>query len=131
MIWYDSRARRNRQTIADRLTAAEPQALAAPSLPPELAAELQHRILGEVVLPGDPAYDAARRLANPRFSACPQAIVFCEVEADVRECLSVAQRAGLAVVVRSGGHSTGGFSANDGLLLDVSRIDDVCVDTAA
>jgi FAD/FMN-containing dehydrogenase len=89
---------------------------------------LQYSIVGQVVLPGDPDYDQARMLSNPRFSAFPAVIVYCEVESDVQACLSWARRRGLPVVVRSGGHSTGGFSSQNGFLIDVSRLNDVVVD---
>ena len=126
MIWYDSHAQRlKQQTRRWEANAQGVQALQA--LPPELAKELQEKIVGQVVLPGDPEYDADRMLSNPRFSAYPQVIVYCEVESDVSECLSVAKRANLSVVVRSGGHSTGGFSSQDGFLIDVSRMNDVTI----
>ncbi|RJL21814.1 FAD-binding oxidoreductase [Paracoccus siganidrum] len=129
MMWYDSRAAHRRRKIAQ--WTADAALLPPGALPPELAAELQQKITGTVVLPGDPDYDADRMLSNPRFSAHPAVIVYCETEADVAECLDVAQRARLAVVVRSGGHSTGGFSAQDGFLLDVSRLNDVVVEPEA
>ncbi|WP_239059875.1 FAD-dependent oxidoreductase [Ruegeria sp. PrR005] len=66
-------------------------------------------------------------LSNPRFSAFPEVIVYCEVEADVAECLRVARALSMAVVVRSGGHSTAGFSSQNGFLIDVSRMNDVCI----
>ncbi|MCV2890278.1 FAD-binding oxidoreductase [Ruegeria aquimaris] len=96
-------------------------------LPAKYAEELQRNILGTVVLPGDPEYNADRMLSNPRFSACPEVIVYCEVEADVAECLRVARALLMAVVVRSGGHSTAGFSSQNGFLIDVSRMNDVCI----
>ncbi|WP_322890866.1 FAD-binding oxidoreductase [Yoonia sp. 76] len=82
-------------------------------------------------MPGDPDYERDRRLANPRFSHFPDVIVYCEVESDVAECLRVAALAEMSVVVRSGGHSTAGFSSQPGFLIDVSRMNDVFVEPAA
>lgn len=132
MLWYDSKARERAQRIAgweaDAAAKAPAKAPAPTRLPHKYAVELQQNIIGDVVLPGDPDYNTDRMLSNPRFSSFPQVIVYCEAESDVAECLKVAREVGLAVVVRSGGHSTGGFSSNDGFLIDVSRLNDVCVD---
>jgi FAD/FMN-containing dehydrogenase len=127
LLWSDSSARR----IARVLPLWQDAAAAAPDggqLPPELAAELHRKIVGTVVMPGDPDYDQDRMLSNPRFSHFPAVIVYCEVESDVAECLAVAAQARMSVVVRSGGHSTGGFSSQSGFLIDVSRMDDVFVE---
>ncbi|NDW47014.1 FAD-binding oxidoreductase [Ruegeria sp. PrR005] len=126
MLWYDSRAQRLRKR--SELWAAKRETEgSAQGLPPKYAEELQKNILGTVVLPGDPEYNADRMLSNPRFSAFPEVIVYCEVEADVAECLRVARALSMAVVVRSGGHSTAGFSSQNGFLIDVSRMNDVCI----
>jgi FAD/FMN-containing dehydrogenase len=86
------------------------------------AADLQARIVGTVVLPSDPAYDLDRQESNPAFQAFPQVIVYCAVESDVVACLEVARSSGLWVAVRSGGHSTAGYSVNSGMVIDVSRL---------
>ncbi|MCE8530771.1 FAD-binding oxidoreductase [Ruegeria pomeroyi] len=130
MLWYDSRAQRLRERAAI-WTHNRIKNEALQGLPPKYAEELQKRILGTVVLPGDPEYDTDRMLSNPRFSAYPQVIVYCEVETDVAECLRVARALSMAVVVRSGGHSTAGFSSQNGFLIDVSRMNDVCVSPEA
>ncbi len=131
MLWFDSSARR----IARVFPLWRETASASPDcggrLPPELAVALHSRIVGSVVMSGDPDYDRDRMLANPRFSHFPAVIVYCEVESDVAECLRVAELAKMPVVVRSGGHSTGGFSSQPGFLVDVSRMDDVFVDPEA
>ncbi|MFC2968557.1 FAD-dependent oxidoreductase [Acidimangrovimonas pyrenivorans] len=126
MIWYDSHAR----TVSQRLARWQARDEPAPGLPLDQAIALQLRIIGDVVLPGDPDYDRDRMLSNPRFDHFPKVIVYCVAESDVRSCLELARAAGLAVVVRSGGHSTGGFSSEFGMLLDVSRMNDVHVDPA-
>jgi FAD/FMN-containing dehydrogenase len=92
---------------------------------------LQGRLLGDVVLPADDAYSLARQLSNPAFQHFPRLIVYCEVFRDVYECLVFARkhtRPTLAVTTRSGGHSTAGFSANDGMVIDLSRLNGVYVD---
>jgi FAD/FMN-containing dehydrogenase len=97
---------------------------------PQDAAALQAQLVGTVVLASDPDYDRARACFVRRFDALPQVIVYCEVPGDVVAALSFAERHDLAVVCRSGGHSTAGYSVNDELVIDLSRISYVVVDPA-
>lgn len=88
---------------------------------------LQKHVLGNVVLPGDADYPAAAA-QNPLFPEHPQAIVFCEAFEDARACLAFAKKHGLWVMCRSGRHSTAGFSTNDGLVIDTSKLAYAVVD---
>jgi len=92
---------------------------------------LQGKLQGTVVLPGDPAYAASRQLSNLAFQSFPLLIVYCEVFQDVWECLQFASRHSLWITTRSGGHSTAGFSMNDGMVIDTSRLNGVYVDPGA
>jgi hypothetical protein len=94
-------------------------------------AALTMSIQGDVVLPTDPNYQFDRQLANWAFQSFPQLIVYCEAFSDVRHCLAFAQRIGLTVAVRSGGHSTAGLSANDDMVIDLGRLRYVTVDPAS
>src|SRR5262249_22054689 len=90
---------------------------------------LQLGIQGKVVVLTDPDYHQCRQLGDFTFQEFPQYIAYCEVFADVRQCLKFARdHTGLPVAVRSGGHSTAGFSINNGLVIDVSRLSYVTVD---
>ena len=91
-------------------------------------ADLEAGLTGHVVLPGDADYNTARQESNPAFQSFPQAIAYCVCEADVLECICVAQQYDLWVAVRSGGHSTAGYSVNDGLVIDVSEMSGVVLD---
>lgn len=93
-------------------------------------ADLEARLGGRIVLPSDADYNQARQESNPAFQAYPQVIVYCVSQADVVLCLTVARALGLWVALRSGGHSTAGYSVNDGLLLDTSEIRGVVLDPA-
>ena len=97
-------------------------------LTPALIAGLQQDMTGHVVQYGDPNYDASRQLSNNAFQLFPQAIAYCETFVDVRACLDFALKQNVALVPRSGGHSTAGYSMNDGLVIDVSRLSYVVVD---
>ena len=92
---------------------------------------LQAGLSGYVVLPGMADYDTDRKLFNPVFDAYPVAIVYCESDLDVAEVLQFAQTSHFGFQVRSGGHCTAGFSSGRGILLDVSRLDNCTVDSAA
>lgn len=121
MIWFDSKEKRFQFPIQRSTRKPTP-------LPEEYVTLLRGHITGDVVLPGDGEYDEARRVSNPVFDNYPSVIVFCEVEADVALCLQVARESGFSTVVRSGGHSTAGFSSlSDGIVINVSRMNDVCI----
>ena len=64
----------------------------------------------------------------PRFAAVvPEAHVECGSPHDVAEALAYAERNGLEVTVRSGGHDFAGRSTTDGVVIDVSPMRGVAV----
>jgi hypothetical protein len=89
----------------------------------------QAKLLGHIVMPGDPEYDTDRKLFNPVFDAYPSMIVYCLAESDVAIALQMAQQSTLPFTVRSGGHCTAGFSAGSGVLIDVSSLTDVTINS--
>jgi FAD/FMN-containing dehydrogenase len=94
----------------------------------ELAAELR----GEVIRPGDAAYDEARAIWNAAHDRRPELIVRCAGVADVIAALGFARSQNLEVAIRGGGHSIPGFSAVDGgLVVDLSQMRGVKVDPRA
>ena len=91
-------------------------------------AQLQMAFQGTIVLPTDPDYDQDRE-GNPLYPAYPKIIAYCAVFSDVGLALEWAHRqSDWVVTCRSGGHSTAGFSVNNGMVLDVSRINYVLID---
>lgn len=81
---------------------------------------------GDLVLPSDGRYLQARQLANAQFDSIrPQAVAYCETRRDVQIALAFAQDHSLHTVPRSGGHSFGGYSTTQGLVLDVSRMNQI------
>ena len=93
-------------------------------------ATLEQTLRGWVVLPKDPGYNKARQEANPAFQSYPQLIVYCVCESDVLLCINFAQTVDAWIAVRSGGHSTAGYSVNDSMVVDVSHINGVFIDDA-
>lgn len=93
------------------------------------AAALQANLIGALVVSTSSTYDVARQLSNRNFQSFPAAIAFCQVIDDVWHSLAFAAKHGLAVICRSGGHSTAGFSMqNSAFVIDVSRLSYVVVD---
>ena len=93
---------------------------------------LQNRLKGELVLPDAPAFDTSRKLYITRFDHLrPSALAYCETAKDVRACVDYARRAAIPLHPRSGGHSYAGWSSGPGLVVDVSRMNQVRVDPAS
>jgi FAD/FMN-containing dehydrogenase len=87
---------------------------------------------GRVVQPGDADYDASRALYNAMIDKRPAAIAYCLDEADVGAALRYGVDNGLRIAVRGGGHNGGGLgSVDDGLVIDLSQINEISVDPAA
>jgi FAD/FMN-containing dehydrogenase len=89
---------------------------------------LTEQIVGKVVLPQEPSYQAARASFMNAFQHFPQIVVYCQGFADVVACIRFAKEVGLKPVCRAGGHSTAGYSLNDDMVVDVSGINYVKVD---
>ncbi|MCR6488733.1 FAD-binding oxidoreductase [Amycolatopsis sp. OK19-0408] len=85
---------------------------------------------GDLVLPSDTAAYASARMQSLGMydSTAPSAVAYCESARDVQTVLSFAQDNAVHTVPRSGGHSFGGYSTTDGMVLDVSRMNQVTTD---
>ena len=70
--------------------------------------ELRNRLAGEILLPGDGAYESARRIWNATIDKRPGMIVRCRNTSDVVHALNFARRNGLLLAVRGGGHNIAG-----------------------
>jgi FAD binding domain/Berberine and berberine like len=94
--------------------------------------KLASSLSGKLILPSNPTYGVDRLLYNSKFSDLhPRGIAYCANADDVSRCVSFATSHELALAVRSGGHSYAGYSSCDGLVIDVSRLAAITVDTAA
>jgi FAD/FMN-containing dehydrogenase len=81
---------------------------------------------GDLVTPSDARYERARVVYWAQFDGVlPSAVAFCETPADVAACLAFCQDHDILAVPRSGGHSLGGYSTTEGLVIDVSRMSQV------
>ncbi len=88
-------------------------------------------IRGDVIAPGDPRYDEARRVWNGMIDKHPALIARCMGTADVVAAVQFARAHDLLVAVRGGGHNVAGNAVNDGgLVIDLSQMKGIQVDPA-
>jgi len=75
---------------------------------------LRRDISGAVVGPGDPGYDASRRVFLPAIDRHPAVIVRPVDAGEVAHVASLARQTGLELAIRGGGHSYAGHSTSEG-----------------
>jgi FAD/FMN-containing dehydrogenase len=104
------------------------------SLPAASVEKLRDRIKGSVIARGTTLYEPWRQSLiwnNRKFARFPELIIQAEDEDDVVAAVRFAREAGLRITTRSGGHSwCGCFLRDDGVLIDLSRLQEVTVDAA-
>jgi FAD/FMN-containing dehydrogenase len=94
--------------------------------------QLRSRFRGEILLPGDDAYESARKVYNAMIDRRPAAIARCVDVADVMAAVEYGRENHLLTAIRGGGHNGGGLGICDnGLVIDLSRMRSVRVDPAA
>jgi len=85
--------------------------------------ELAREIAGSVVTPSNAHYAQDRVLYNTRFDTSrPHAIVYCESAEDVQKTVRWARKHAIRIAPRCGGHSYGGYSTTNGVVVDVTRM---------
>jgi FAD/FMN-containing dehydrogenase len=86
----------------------------------------------EILSPGDPGYDDARRIWNGAIDKRPALIVRARNADDVSWAVRHARENDLEIAVRGGGHSVAGHSVTDGgVMIDLSPMKKVDVDPVA
>src|SRR5882757_5827501 len=122
---YPFTARSDHTGVSDRRTQQ------ANSFDAAAVRALAARIRGHLVTPDADDYDTARLIFNRAFDRHPALIVYCASASDVARGLEFAQKADVPIAVRGGGHNRAGFSTCDkGVVLDLSRMNQVTVDMA-
>ncbi len=89
---------------------------------------------GELLQAGDAHYASMRFGHNARHDASgasPFLIARCRNEHDVRETIAFARACRIRVVARSGGHSYAGYSNTSGILIDLSLMNAIGVESSA
>lgn len=109
-------------TVADEVVTLRDEAVEA----------LRAKMLGEVLLPGDAAYEKTRRVWNGMIDRRPGLIARCTGAADVMAAVRFARDRELLVSVRCGGHAVAGHAVCDGgVMIDLQPMDGVRVDPEA
>jgi len=85
---------------------------------------------GALLRPSDDGYDESRTIWNAMVDRRPLLIARCEAAADVGHAVAFARDHGLLLSIRGGGHNIAGNAVCDGgLMIDLSRMNQVRVDT--
>jgi FAD/FMN-containing dehydrogenase len=93
---------------------------------------LRAGLRGPVLVAGDPGYDETRAIWNAMIDKRPALIARCIGVSDVLACVRFAREHSLTLSMRGGGHNIAGLAlAEGGLMLDLSLMRGVWVDTAA
>ena len=91
--------------------------------------ELRDSLQGQLLMPGNGAYDVARKLWNGMIDKHPALIAFCANAADIGNAVSFARDHELLVAIKGGAHSFSGKSSCDGgLMIDLSGMKGIEVD---
>jgi FAD/FMN-containing dehydrogenase len=108
-------------------------AIDAPSSPSDASIEgLGAHFRGELIRPGDAAYDKARAYFNAMIDRRPAAIARPTGPADVVAAVNFARDNELPLAIRCGGHGLAGHGICDGaLLIDLASMKGVRVDPLA
>ena len=98
----------------------------------ETYSALRRRFNGDLLRPGHHSYEDARAIWNGMVAKRPGLIARCADVGDVQNAVRSASANGILTAVRCGGHSLAGFGTCDGgLVIDLSRMREVTVDSGA
>lgn len=98
----------------------------------ELSNQLKTIFQGKLVFPGDTEYDTVRKVFNGMIDKHPAAFAYCKTVQDVITCVNFARDNNVLLAIRAGGHNAGGLGiADDALVIDLSLMREIKVDTAS
>ncbi|PWT99748.1 MAG: FAD-linked oxidase [Bacteroidetes bacterium] len=99
------------------------------SLEPKIVEDLRSRLSGQLLLPGDLAYESSRKIWNGMIDRHPALIIKAATTDDVVLGVNLARNHNLILAVKGGGHNVSGNAVcNDGLLIDLSLMKEIKVD---
>ncbi len=90
---------------------------------------LSQQLPGQVSMPGDDGYTVATAIWAKPLDARPRCAVYCRTAEDVQATVRAARDAGIAVSVRGGGHDWAGRSLCNGIVIDLSGMRNVVLNS--
>jgi FAD/FMN-containing dehydrogenase len=94
--------------------------------------QLKSRFHGELIVPSDQRYDAARAVFNVTIDRRPALIARCTSPSDVIEAVNFARQEHLLVSIRGTGHNVAGFAVcDDGLVIDLAGMKGITINAPA
>jgi FAD/FMN-containing dehydrogenase len=94
--------------------------------------QLESTLHGQICRPGDPGYEAARKIHNAMIDKRPAFVIRCGDASDVARAIEFARSQGLLVAVRAGGHNVAGKALCDGgVVIDLSGLKHIRLDPAS
>jgi FAD/FMN-containing dehydrogenase len=97
----------------------------------ETVPEFRKLIAGTVLLPEEEGYDSSRAIWNGMFDRKPAIITRCLNTRDVSNAILFARENNLNIAVKGGGHNSAGNAVcDDGMMIDLSQMQQVRVDPA-
>ncbi|NUK49403.1 FAD-binding oxidoreductase [Streptomyces lunaelactis] len=98
----------------------------------KLLERLRGAVRGDIVQPGDPDYDEARKVYNAMHDKRPAIVVRAVDVGDIVATVDFAREQDLLLAVRGGSHSVTGYGTCDGgVVLDLGRMRGIRVDPQA
>jgi hypothetical protein len=98
---------------------------------PDIINTFKSQLRGRLILPSDADYNETRKVYNAMIDKKPGLFVICVDVADVIASVNFGRENNLLIAIRGGGHNGGGLGlCNDGLVIDLSGIKFIRVDTS-
>ncbi|CAG8547699.1 17456_t:CDS:2 [Racocetra persica] len=88
-------------------------------------------VQGKKVYPSDPEYNSDIIDANSRIMFTPSVIIHTNIVADVQFSVSCASTLNMSISVRSGGHSYEKYSTAGAIVVDITNLNQIDIDSAA
>ncbi|MBQ4915033.1 FAD-binding oxidoreductase [Maribacter sp. MMG018] len=103
----------------------------AKNLNPNIIKAFASQLKGKVISPTDAIYDETRSVYNGMIDKRPGLFAMCENAEDVIASVNFGRENNLLIAIRGGGHNGAGLGlCNDGLVIDLSSIKSVEVNTS-
>jgi FAD/FMN-containing dehydrogenase len=90
---------------------------------------LSEQLSGRLSVPGEDRYASATATWAKQVGAMPRAVARCRTARDVQLAVRAARECDLPLSVRGGGHDWAGRALCDGIVIDLSELNGVAVDT--